>query len=251
MTDTHDELLDDVALYALGTLAAADAQRVRDHLQTCDTCRAEYEALVPVVAALGTSQEASADASSGSVVASPLIKARIMREVRKKKHVSSNGHRRHLVWPAYAVAAACFALATASVLYNIALNDRLHQAEIRLAHQSVVNERDDSMLSDLANVKAQRVSVPGGEVVRSNGHLYLAMHDMPAAPDGKVYQAWTLPKGAKKMVPSATFVPDNRGVALVPVSNDAVNTVAVAVSIEPPGGSKQPTSAPVFVAHLE
>jgi anti-sigma-K factor RskA len=76
------------------------------------------------------------------------------------------------------------------------------------------------------------------------------MHDLPALPAGKVYQAWTLPKGSKTMAPSVTFVPDARGVAVVSVPADARVTNVVAVSIEPEGGSKAPTSKPVLVVPL-
>ena len=43
----YHDMLDDVALYALGTLPAADAQRVRDHIATCAECRAEYAGAGP------------------------------------------------------------------------------------------------------------------------------------------------------------------------------------------------------------
>jgi anti-sigma factor RsiW len=53
----YHDMLDDVALYALGTLPAADAQRVREHMATCAECRAEYEALAPAAALVGVSAE--------------------------------------------------------------------------------------------------------------------------------------------------------------------------------------------------
>jgi anti-sigma-K factor RskA len=76
------------------------------------------------------------------------------------------------------------------------------------------------------------------------------MDALPAPPKGKVYQAWTLRTGATRMSPSVTFVPNMGGVAVVPIPVDASSIAAVAVSIEPDGGSKQPTSAPTFVLKL-
>jgi len=76
------------------------------------------------------------------------------------------------------------------------------------------------------------------------------MRDLPPPPRGKVYQAWTLPKGSKDMAPSVTFEPDSQGVAIVALPADARITTAVAVSVEPEGGSKQPTSKPVLVVPL-
>jgi anti-sigma-K factor RskA len=89
-----------------------------------------------------------------------------------------------------------------------------------------------------------------GEVVTRGSRLYIAMHDLPALPHGKVYQAWTLPKGAKAVEPSVTFVPDSRGVAIVAVPADARITTLVAVSVEPDGGSKAPTTKPILAVPL-
>jgi anti-sigma-K factor RskA len=72
------------------------------------------------------------------------------------------------------------------------------------------------------------------------------MHDAPALPPGKVYQAWTLPAGSKKMAPSVTFTPKG-GRILLRLPVNASRIAAVAVSVEPAGGSPQPTSKPVFV----
>lgn len=256
MNASHEAMLDDVALYALGSLPHADAERVRGHLASCEECRAEYEALVPAVDAVARSAEACSDAVSGAVHASPLLKARIMRDVR-----ASAGERdlpsparlhRPLLWPAYLAAAACLIVAIGLGWANISLNKRLHTIETAQTspapHAASVDERT---LADLVNEKARRYVVPGGEIVRSNDRLYITMHDMPPPPKGKVYQSWTLPKGAKKMVPGATFVPDKHGVAIVPLSADAKYTHAVAVSVEPPGGSKAPTSSPVVLELLD
>ena len=76
----YHDMLDDVALYALGTLPAADAQRVRDHMATCAECRAEYEALAPAAALVGVSAETQGDLKT---CPSTLLKPRIMREIRK------------------------------------------------------------------------------------------------------------------------------------------------------------------------
>ena len=60
---SHDEMLDNVAAYALGLLPASEAAAVADHLKTCESCRAEYDFLRPAVTALAYSAEACNDAS--------------------------------------------------------------------------------------------------------------------------------------------------------------------------------------------
>jgi hypothetical protein len=253
----HDEFLDDVAVYALGAMSEAEAARIRTHIAQCATCRAEYEALLAPVSALALSAEACTTGERGPQV-SPLLKRRIMRSVEASvSPVSRARAARGSVLPAYLVAAASLVLALLSGIADIALQGRLHATQQRLA---AITERDEALLRDVAlqrhmvadlmDPHAERIPVHGGEVVVHGTRIYLAMNHMPQPPKGKVYQTWTLPKGAKAMVPSVRFVPDRSGVAVVALPADARRLAAVAVSIEPPGGSKEPTSAPVLEARL-
>ena len=260
----HEAMLEDVAVYALGSLPARDALRVREHLQSCAECRAEYEHLRPAVDAVAYSAQACADAEHGDVVASPLLKARIMRQVRgealtqAKTNVAEMRAVRPIVWPAYAVAAAFLVVALVSGIINISLNDQLRQKNAELAQTQTHGKllaRDlafaRTAIADLESPESVRYDVAHGQVVRNGKRLYLAMNALPPPPKGKVYQAWTLHTGATRMSPSVTFVPNASGVAVVPVPVDASTISAVAVSVEPDGGSKQPTSIPTFVLKLD
>src|SRR5712692_1576430 len=48
----HDVLREQVALYAIGALAAPERAAVESHLQQCDECAAELKTLLPVTSAL-------------------------------------------------------------------------------------------------------------------------------------------------------------------------------------------------------
>ncbi|HET6894294.1 MAG TPA: anti-sigma factor [Candidatus Baltobacteraceae bacterium] len=259
----HEAILDDVAVYALGSLPAGEAQRVRTHLQTCSECREEYEQLRPAVNALAYSAESCPDLEHGAVVASPLLKTRIMQQVRRqaaappRSNVAEMRAVRPIVWPAYAVAAACIIVALITGVFNISLGDQLRQknaelaqtqARSRLLARDLANQR--TALADVVAADSEHYTVAHGEVIVHGKRLYLAMDALPPAPKGKVYQAWTLRSGAARMSPSVTFVPNAGGVAVVPVPADASKLAAVAVSVEPDGGSKQPTSTPTFVLKL-
>jgi DICT domain-containing protein len=259
----HDAILDDVAVYALGSLSALEAQRVRAHLESCPECRDEYEQLRPAVDAVAYSAESCPDQERGAIVASPMLKTRIMEQVRResaapaKSNVAEMRAVRPIVWPAYAVAAACLVIALITGIINISLTDQVRQknadltqiqAHSRLLARDLAYQR--TTLADLVSPDSQRYDVDHGQVVRHGKRLYLAMDALPAPPKGKVYQAWTLRTGSTRMSPSVTFVPNAGGVAVVPIPVDASSIAAVAVSIEPDGGSKQPTSAPTFVLKL-
>ena len=52
------------------------------------------------------------------------------------------------------------------------------------------------------------------------------------------------------MQPSLTFTPNADGVAVVQLPVDADKVGVVAVSVEPDGGSKAPTTTPTFIRPL-
>lgn len=235
---SHDELLDNVAAYALGVLSGPEADEVEKHLQTCERCRDEYRFLHPAVTAIAYSAETCTDSAGGAVVASPLLKARVMKRVRAEAARQAQPRR----WPAYAFAAACLAIAIVTGLVNVSLNAQLRAEVAQTRGQAQI-------IADLSASDAQRYLFARGEVVTRGDRLYLAMHDLPALPKGRTYQAWTLAKGATKVAPSATFDPA-AGVALVRLPEAATTIAAVAVSVEPAGGSRQPTTKPIALVQI-
>jgi hypothetical protein len=48
------------------------------------------------------------------------------------------------------------------------------------------------------------------------------------------------------VVASPTFLPDARGIAVVMLPADARTTTEISVTVEPDGGSKEPTSKPLM-----
>lgn len=261
--NSHDDMLDSVALYALGALPPGDAAQIRAHLAQCAACREEYRLLQPAVDAVALSAEACADSASGAVVPSPRIKERIMRRVHReavpqgRANIAEMRAVRPIVWPAYAVAAAFFAFALVMSVVNISLSEQVRRSRSELVqingHAAALERTlasQQTEIQDLISPDAIRYPVDGGEVIRRGSRLYIAVTALPPAPKGKVYQVWTQRQGATRMTPSVTFVPNNRGVAVIPVPVDASLVAAVAVSIEPDGGSRQPTSTPTFVVTL-
>jgi anti-sigma-K factor RskA len=252
----HPYAPEDIAVYALGASPRTDlADCIKTHLETCAECRAEYDALRPAVTALATSIPAAQP--------SELLKARIMREVRASVAAPAGAAtlvetaRRPIVWPAYLAAAACLVIALISVLNVFSVNERLKSAQVQLAvaqsgaqQAATQNGAQVTMLADMMSADAKRYPVQHGSIVARGTHLYIAMHDMPMPPKDHVYQAWTLAKGAKTVQPSTTFVPDARGIAMVALPQNARDTALVAVSVEPTGGSQQPTTKPIAAVPL-
>ncbi|MGH7716764.1 MAG: anti-sigma factor domain-containing protein, partial [Vulcanimicrobiaceae bacterium] len=108
----------------------------------------------------------------------------------------------------------------------------------------------EQRLNELQVATAKQYDVPGGEILKNGARVYIVMHELPVLPAGHVYQAWTLAPGAKNVAPSVTFVPDSRGFVVVSLPQAAASVGAVAVSVEPSGGSLAPTTKPLFVRPL-
>jgi anti-sigma factor RsiW len=259
MNERDDAFSESIATYALGALPASEATDVAAHLLSCAACRAEYDDLRGIASLVGFAAESTP--SELDELTSARMKSRVMTAVRADAGAHANGiasparvaARSSSPWFAYGLAAAAVVLAVFSSIDDAALRSRVSDQSQTIAALQSQNANVSALERRLALVVApgsKRFPVANGEVIESNGRILIALSGFPAAPSGKVYQAWTLSRGAKTVAPSVTFTTDAAGHALVELPESAVNLVAVAVSAEPPGGSKAPTSKPTFVRTL-
>jgi len=203
--------------------------------------------LRPAVTAVAYSAEACESSASGAAVVSPLLKARIMRQVR----AGSPPQRASRVWPVYLAAAACMALALFAGWQNVLLRHEVAQYQAQSVQQMQAQRRAQAqMLADLTASDSKRMPFRHGAVVMRGPHLYIATENMPMPPPGKVYQVWTLAKGATRVAPSSTFMPAPGGATVVRLPETATRLAAVALSVEPEGGSRQPTTKPIAMVAL-
>jgi hypothetical protein len=190
------------------------------------------------------------------------MKERLLARVRADAATGSLARRRAAnaqpwILGAGLAAAAALIFSVVTVIQDVQLRGDLAQAQRRDAALSVEladaarnGEHDRQMVADLVSPDARHLDVPQGTVIVHADRVYFALSKLPALPKGKVYEAWTLPKGARTVQPSVTFVPNADGVAVVEIPADALKLAAVAVTVENEGGSKTPTSVPTFVRSL-
>ena len=84
--------------------------------------------------------------------------------------------------------------------------------------------------------------------IEDDGDARLTLRDMPAPPDGRVYQVWLLGEGGSPSPTDALFVPGRDGAASVDVPGDVAGARQVLVTAEPRGGSDRPMRPPVVMA---
>ncbi len=81
------------------------------------------------------------------------------------------------------------------------------------------------------------------------GKAAITVNGLPPAPDGKTYQLWYVgPDGAASS--AGLFGVDAEGSGQALLAGDASSAAKVAMTLEPTGGSTQPTTDPVVVLSL-
>ncbi|MGB3683197.1 MAG: anti-sigma factor [Rubrobacteraceae bacterium] len=86
------------------------------------------------------------------------------------------------------------------------------------------------------------------EVVEMEENKFVLLaEDMPSPPEGETMQVWVIQNGEPKS--GGTFEPKD-GLAAAPITLPDQGADAVAITVEPAGGSDQPTSDPVLQTEL-
>jgi len=81
------------------------------------------------------------------------------------------------------------------------------------------------------------------------GKAAISVKGLPPAPDGKTYQLWYISAGGT-ITSAGLFGVDANGSGQALLAGEATSTDKVAVSVEPAGGSAQPTTDPLVVLPL-
>jgi anti-sigma-K factor RskA len=226
----HSRWADTAGAYVLGAMASAERNEFEAHLATCAVCQEEVDELRPAADALPM--------ASPPMLPPPELKDRIMAEVEREAELlaSAGGdadrpeprrrERRRFGWLSdWRLAPVAAAVLIAGVLIGVSLGEPESQ----------------SYPFDRA----------GAELQVEGDSATLVAQDLPAPPEGRVYEVWLMPKGSDTPEPTdVLFTPrsDGSAVAAIPGSLDDVQQVLV--SDEPPGGSDSPTGDVLMAAEI-
>jgi anti-sigma-K factor RskA len=118
------------------------------------------------------------------------------------------------------------------------VQDLQAQVEEAQEQQNPTIELEGSWADQGAN--AQVLSINKNQAI-------LVAKDMPFVPEDQTCEIWVISNDVPK--PSGLFQPDPNMTA-APITNSITNADVIAVTVEPAGGSEQPTSDPVLLAKL-
>ena len=128
--------------------------------------------------------------------------------------------------------------------WNMLLQGEMRDLQSRVQGMQA-SEGDGRMVALEGSGPARQASA---EVMILEDHRAVLMaEDMPPVPEDKTFQIWVIEKDVPR--PSGVFEVREDQVAVV-VENRVEGADAIAVTVEPEGGSPQPTTEPMLVARL-
>lgn len=229
--------------YAVDALPEDEARFFSAHLEQCDACRQEVEELRSTAALMGTAAYEAPPAS---------LKAAVMAEIDTVRQEAPtrvtplqkprDGWYQRLLAPAAAVLVVAVLGLTAIIGQ---MNDRIAGLEAGALRVADVVAAGD----------AQTISVPGpdGATARvvysaARGEGVFLAEGMPALSEDQVYELWLI--GDSGATPAGLLQADGRGRVTHVMTGDMSQVAAIGVTVEPAGGSPQPTTDPIIVAEL-
>lgn len=230
MTD-HDELRSLIAPFALGAVEPEEAEAVRAHLERCESCRRDYEEMSATVASLDLAV-AEEELPPGFVQA-------VLAEARKG---SSEAVRALRPRRGTALLAAAALVALLGVLggWALSLRAELQRTQAALEAQRAAMTRlaqglGGMRLEGAGQARALMLPTDSGGVFVASG--------LGEPPPEHVYQLWLLEDGQPI---SAGVFEVHAGSGTVVVRRPLAGVEGVAVTVEPEGGSEEPTGRTVL-----
>ena len=231
--ETH--VLDLLPAYALGSLDADEASHVEEHLLSCWICRNESNAFQTVAEQLSLATPAASP--------SPDLKDRLLQRVqtaRPQQPVLAQAARRS--WPERLLPVwglASLGLIIALAAFNLSLWQRLNQLEFVTA--------PGGMRAIPLNGTDEASGATGFVLVAADGRNgALVVDGLPPLNADRQYQLWLIRDGHRTS--GAVFSTDEEsyGGMRIKVAGSLLEYSAVGITIEPAGGSPQPTGVKVL-----
>ena len=235
--------------YAMDALSETERAMFEHHMAECASCAAEVGELRETAGRLGAAVAVSPPDS---------LKRQVMAAARRTRQlpptVASPASRRMAprwqVWAAGVAAAACLVAAVAFGVQWAAAYRQLDQGGARATQ---AEQQLDAVLSVLSapDAKVATATTPGGGtattvVSHGLGKVVFLARGVPSLAEDRSYQLWAIePSGARSLGVLAS------GADLGPVVGDlAAGQTAIGLTVEPRGGSPQPTTSPLVLMSL-
>lgn len=226
--------------YALDALPDDERQLFEDHLDMCAGCRQEVAELHATAARLGTAVSADPPAA---------FKEQVMTQVENTRQVRvpTPFARRSTSWRRIlAPVAAALAVVVVALGFVVAqLDQRVTTAEATAAQTRQILAASDVEVLPLDTPSGVSASFAFSPEL---GRGVFVAEGLDPVGGSEVYELWTIT--ADGAMPAGIFRPDAEGGASQLVTGDLGEVDALGVTIEPAGGSEQPTGDILITGEL-
>jgi anti-sigma-K factor RskA len=251
MSEMNNERFDDLKdAYVLGALPEEERLSFEEYLAAHPERQAEVDELGAVAGLLAFSPPEQEP--------SPELRSRVMEVVEARRVGGRSTFARvgdYLSFRSLALGAAAL-LVIGLLSWNVLLLDQVQdlQGQVENAQGQVkdlqseleVARAHQSQTIKLKGSWAEQGAIAEVASMKKN-QIILVARNMPSVPEDKTCQIWVIKGDVPKS--SGLFQPDGNGTA-TPISNSIRKADVIAVTVEPAGGSEQPTSDPVLLAEL-
>jgi len=238
----RDDLHTLTGAYALDAVDGAERDRFEHHLHRCQPCTHEVRGLHETATRLAVAVARQPPPALRERVLTAAAMTRQMPPVTDVGALPQSRHRRRRRVPRLAVAVVAAGMAVVIALGITVAVTRRQLDDARAQQQAVaavLNSPDATILT-------HRTSLGGTVTVvvsHSERKVIFTAAGLPSLPHSKVYQLWLLgPPGTR----SAGLLPLPTGGRTVPqLASGLARGDSVGVTVEPAGGSPQPTTKPI------
>jgi anti-sigma-K factor RskA len=247
-----DELNVLAGAYVLDALDENERAVFEEHLHACPRCADEVRGLRDAAAALSHLSQVSPPPHLRAAVLNAVAQSRPLpprvEESRGGSVLPLRRDRSKVFWQALAAACALIAITVSAWGYSE------HREAQRAAGANVATGASAIQeLLDAPDVKAATTAMKQGQGIliysRQERKLVLVGRGMPVLPADQTYQLWMMSETGEP-ISGGVFRPDQSGNVEVSASGDLDGVGRMGVSVEPAGGSAQPTLETVQVLNL-
>jgi anti-sigma-K factor RskA len=228
MSDVHEHVRSLIAAYSLGAIPDEEIPPIRAHILTCEECFADAEMFADDAALLTVAIE--------PVPLPAGFEQRVLAQIQEERPATVPVQRRSWWRGRVATFAAAAAVLAAVFVASFSyLSVRATQQRYEDVIVSLVHDRDSFNLTGPGGAEAVIASTGDGSVI--------AAVDLGEAPNDREYQLWLMKDG--EPVPADTFNVDEP-IVVIESDHSLDGYDGAAVTVEPVGGSEEPTTEPVL-----
>jgi len=243
------------AAYALHALGDIEQHEFEAHLAECPDCRqqvAEFHATAAQLA-LAVAEQPSGQlrrrvlAEISQTPQEPLP----IREIRGRAEGKARLSRRRWAMPLIAAAAVLVALALGVVLGQVKHDLNTRRDELTTAQARYQELARLLSAPDLQTATGPSTNGDSSATVAVSHQLdqgVLTTADLPAAPAGRTYQAWLI--GTAETRSAGLLDPTGKPASAPLLFSGLGSAYKIGVTVEPKGGSRQPTTVPIFLVPM-